>query len=100
MANALTPGTLSQPQPAGLTGSMAQAMIDAFGNEWPNAMGSANLPASTPQMQLLFVAIAQGFVKHLYDNLPAFNISVKLEDGTIIQATISLNLNPIPPEGY
>jgi hypothetical protein len=101
MANALIPGTLFPTAPAttaDLTGSMAQDMINAFAAEWPNAMGNAAVPASTPQMELMFVAIAQGVIKHLQTNAGALSITVTQSDGTQATVSVSINVTPTPPQ--
>lgn len=54
--------------------SMAEAMEKAFEAEWPHIMGSEALPPSNEQMQLLFIAIAQGIVRHLVENPGSFNV--------------------------
>ncbi len=58
-----------------LSASMARAMEDAFRNEWVRVKeGSA--PVMTEDMQLIFVAVAQGVVDHLVANPDAFNVTV------------------------
>jgi hypothetical protein len=61
---------------AGYNNSMASAMETAFNTEWPNVMGDAPLPASSDQMKLMFVAIAQGVVEHLKQNCTSFHVTV------------------------
>lgn len=56
--------------------SMAQAMEDAFREEWPNAMGQNEPPEINLQMRLLFVAVAKGVVRHLVANNGAFTVTV------------------------
>jgi hypothetical protein len=71
---ALKPGTKGN-----LSGSMAEAIEKAFRAEWPKVMEGSDLPAETsPDMQLLFTAIAQGVVKHLKENADAFQVSVSV----------------------
>ncbi|ULQ53239.1 hypothetical protein [Flavihumibacter fluvii] len=65
----LKPGTISD-----FDSSMAKSMEEAFLAEWKNAMGDADAPEPNNQMRLLFVAIAQGLVKHLHENPDAFRI--------------------------
>jgi hypothetical protein len=57
------------------TGSMAAAIESAFIKEWPVIMGS-NAPAPNDHMRLLFVAIAQGIVRHLKENDSSITVSV------------------------
>jgi hypothetical protein len=66
---ALKPGTIND-----YDSSMAQAMEEAFLAEWKNAMGDADLPEPNNQMRLMFVAVAQGVVRHLHENPDAFRI--------------------------
>ena len=55
-------------------GSMAEAIEKAFIEIWPSIMNSPAPPVSN-EMKLLFIAVAQGVVKHLQDNADAFNIT-------------------------
>ena len=66
---ALKPGTITD-----YDNSMAQAMEEAFLAEWKNAMGDADSPEPNNQMRLMFVAVAQGVVRHLHENPDAFRI--------------------------
>ncbi len=56
--------------------SMAKAMEIAFLEEWPKVMRGSDTPVMDKQMSLMFVAIAQGVVKHLASNAGAFKVSV------------------------
>lgn len=58
--------------------SMAQAMEDAFVAQWPFVMGDRELPGDRQQMQLMFVAVAQGMIEHLKSNPDAFKVEVTL----------------------
>ncbi|MEO1515428.1 MAG: hypothetical protein AAFV95_10455 [Bacteroidota bacterium] len=59
------------------TNSMAQAMEQAFRAEWPNIMGTDDpAPPPSDQMRLLFIAIAQGVVRHLASHPEAFDIRI------------------------
>jgi hypothetical protein len=69
-------GFAQNPDYDNYDGSMAEAMEKAFEKEWPFIMGSAPKPPSSPEMQLLFIAIAQGVVKHLVSNASAIQILV------------------------
>lgn len=66
--------------------SMAAAIEHAFMKEWPLIMGS-DAPAPNDHMRLLFIAIAQGVVKHLKTN--ASSISVTVPGVGTVQATIN-----------
>jgi len=81
----LKPGTIT---PTDYVGSMAEAIEKAFSNEWPKVMGS-EAPGSNPQMQLLFIAIAQGVIRHLVDHPEAFVINLGF-DGTSFNASVSI----------
>ena len=57
--------------------SMAQAMENAFLEEWPRIMSDDQpKPKSNDQMKLLFIAIAQGVVRHLADHPESFDVSI------------------------
>jgi len=56
--------------------SMAAAMEKAFMEEWPKAMKDQPLPQSNDQMRLLFIAIAQGVVRHLVDHPEAIAVTI------------------------
>jgi hypothetical protein len=71
---ALKPGTIS---PLDLSSSMAQAMEDAFRHHWPLVMADMPIPFDSRFLQLLFVAIAQGVVRHLEENPEAFKVRVE-----------------------
>lgn len=65
---ALKAGKISQTDPndSDYAGSMAQAMEEAFLKAWPEAMDGAPLPdTDNAYARLLFVAVAQGVLKHL-----------------------------------
>jgi len=55
-------------------GSMAEAIEDAFVEVWKSEKNSAPPPIML-ETKLLFIAIAQGVVKHLKDNPDAFSIT-------------------------
>ena len=75
---ALKPGTLSD-----YNGSMAEAIEQAFGAVWTERMGSS-LPTQMQQdRRMMFVAIAQGVIKHLRDEAAAsFDVAVDVEQTT------------------
>lgn len=57
------------------TNSMAEAMEKAFLNEWPGIMGS-DPPKTDNQVRLLFIAIAQGVIRHLKNNESSITVNV------------------------
>lgn len=75
MANKLKAGTKKSAHPSQYSGSMAHAMEKAFMEEWKHIMGSGN-PELNDQVRLLFIAVAQGVVRHLVDNKRAFKIDI------------------------
>lgn len=56
-------------------GSMAKAIEHAFIKEWPLIMGS-DAPALNDHMRLLFIAIAQGIIKHLKENAGSITVTI------------------------
>lgn len=79
MGTSLKAGTI-----ADFTGSMAEEMANAFLSEWAPAMDPQPKPTEiNNQMRLMFVAIAQGVVKHLKENPGAFAVSVSDGKGTL-----------------
>ncbi|MCX6223386.1 MAG: hypothetical protein NTV01_01300 [Bacteroidia bacterium] len=70
------------------SGSMAEAIENAFKSEWPNIMGTP-APATDAQMKLLCIAIAQGVIRHLVNHPEAFDINVNIS-GTNYPATVSI----------
>lgn len=62
------------------TGSMAEAIEKAFQTAWPGLM-DGDVPGSTPDMKLLFIAIAQGVVEHLKGHADSFKVEVDLSGG-------------------
>ena len=67
---------------------MADAMMEAFKKEYPNFIGGP-APDDTKQMKLLFVAVAQGMVRHLVANKDAFRINVQNNSSHAHNANIS-----------
>ncbi len=65
----------------GYENSMAAAMETAFLEQWPYVMGDETLPASSDQMKLMFIAIAQGVIKHLKQNSASMKVTVNLNVG-------------------
>jgi hypothetical protein len=87
----LKPGTIATVD---YKGSMAQAIEEAFKEEWLKVMGSA-APASNPQMQLLFIAIAKGVVRHLASHADAFKVNITF-DGTSYNTAIKIEIQEPP----
>ena len=73
---ALKAGTL-----ADFDNSMAEDMEDALKVLWLEKTGQALSSTGQDDRRLMFIAIAQGVVKHLKDNAgPAFDVSVNVDD--------------------
>jgi hypothetical protein len=79
----LIAGTIEQ-----FTGSMADAILTAFLNAWPDAMGAAPAPPVNKQMQLLYVAIAEGVISYLAANKDSFVITTTF-DGTNYNSAVT-----------
>lgn len=72
---ALKAGTLTD-----FDNSMAKDMEDVLGVLWLAKTGQPLTSAAQEDRRLMFIAIAQGVVKHLKDNAgPAFDVSVNVE---------------------
>lgn len=72
---ALKAGTLTD-----FDNSMAKDMEDALGVLWLAKTGEPLSSAAQEDRRLMFIAIAQGVVRHLKDNAgPAFDVSVNVE---------------------
>jgi hypothetical protein len=69
------------PDTATYNGSMADAMEQAFREEWPFVMGDADLPASSEQLNLMFRAVSQGVIRHLKKNSTSMKVSVTVNVG-------------------
>lgn len=89
---ALRAGTLGKDPTAknGYAKSMAQAIENAFKKEWGYAMSGMALPAPSPEMQLLFAAVAQGVVRYLQKNANAFEIKVPVPGGPPVKAKVTI----------
>jgi hypothetical protein len=61
--------------------SMAAAMEHAFLEEWPHVMGNQPKPKSNNQMRLLFIAIAQGILRHMVNHPDGIHITVNTNAG-------------------
>lgn len=70
----LKPGTIS---PHDLSRSMAAAMDYAFRNQWSRFMGGRPIPFGNSFLELLFVAVAQGVVRHMVENPDAFKVMIE-----------------------
>jgi len=90
---ALKAGTI-----ADFSDSMAEAIENAFLEEWPKVMGGAadEVPEMNEQMKLIFVAVAQGVVRYLTDHAEAFHIhSVEVtQEKSLVQSSGSGNFGP------
>lgn len=64
-------------------GSMAEAMEKAFEVEWRAVKKSALPTAGQEDRRLLFIAIAQGVVRHLKENADSFKIKGVPPDETV-----------------
>jgi hypothetical protein len=73
---ALKSGTLED-----FIGSMADEMEQVFREELPVVIPGADPARGEAERRLLFVAVAQGVVKHLVANPDAFKVEVSLTDG-------------------
>ncbi len=64
--------------------SMAKAIEDAFKIEWVNVKGgSSPSTKDNRELKLLFVAIAQGVVKHLRDHPNSFKVETQDSSNTM-----------------
>jgi hypothetical protein len=61
-------------------GSMAEAIENSFKEAWPTLMGDLPMPEGNDQSKLIFIAVAQGVVKHLVAHPEAFKITVNFSD--------------------
>jgi hypothetical protein len=80
----LDSGTLAEapiPDSRIYPGSMADAMEQAFREEWPKVMIGAAPPASSEQLNMMFRAIAQGVIRHLKQNCESMKVSVTVNVG-------------------
>lgn len=68
--------TLDPGTPGALSGSMAGAMREAWDYYWPRVMPGRPDPLVGPFLDVLFVAVAQGVVRHLAENPRAFNVEI------------------------
>ena len=63
---------------ADFNNSMAEAIQQAFINEWPTIM-KGDAPPPSDQMKLLFIAVAKGVVQHLTAHAEAFVVKPQTE---------------------
>ncbi len=97
MSNFLKAGTKQRETPLldgvePYIGSMAEAMEKAFKKEWPVIMRSAE-PVVNDHLRLIFIAIAQGVIKHLKDNKEAITVRVPNMSGSGTQIRSLENVN-------
>lgn len=71
--------TLKPGHVADFSDSMAEAIDEAFREEWQLEMGTPLLEAGTRERQVLFSAIARGVVRHLKENPAAFEVDVNVK---------------------
>jgi hypothetical protein len=69
---ALKPGTVED-----FNDSMAEAMENALAQEYQKLKGEGLPDVGEEDRRMLFTAIAQGVVRHLKNNLDAFDVSVE-----------------------
>lgn len=74
---ALKPGTIED-----VSGSMAEEMEQVFRETLPSVVPGADPGRGEAERRLLFVAVAQGVVRHLAANPDAFKVGVSLTEGT------------------
>lgn len=78
--------------------SLVYAIEEAFMKEWSNVMGTQEKPAHNKQMQLLFLAVAEGVVNHLKSDTISIEIdNVKFTEGGITRiGTVTGDLKILP----
>ena len=82
---ALKPGTKDD-----LVSSMAAAMESAFEAEWVKFKDGPPPAASRQDLRLMFIAIAQGVVKHLQDKAIEFRIESGFVKSSIGSGTVKI----------
>jgi hypothetical protein len=85
---AITAGTIGN-----FTGSMAEAIENAFLASWPDAMPGQPKPDVNNQMRLLYVAIAQGVVNYLAANTDAFVLNTTYDGANFDTALTGITIN-------
>lgn len=70
------------------TGSMAQAMEEAMKKEYQAIKGEPLPDMGVEDRRMLFAAIAQGVVRHLKDNVDAFDVSTILHPSSTATTTV------------
>ena len=73
---ALKPGTLED-----VVGSMAEEMEKVFREKLPFVVPGADPGRGEAERRLLFVAVAQGVVRHMAAHPKSFKVEVSLTDG-------------------
>ncbi len=66
--------------------SMAEAMEKAFMEEWPIIM-ETDKPEMNSHLQLMFISVAQGVVRHLFDNISAIKVDIPRVSGSGLTIT-------------
>lgn len=84
----MTGDTLKPGHVADFTDSMAEAMDEAFRDEWQVAIGTPLLEAGARERKVLFSAIALGVVRHLEKNSEALKVIVNVtqKDTVLMQS--------------
>jgi hypothetical protein len=80
---ALKAGTKDPSAVGGYDNSMAEAIEQAFLDEWRFVMKGQPPPKQTDQMRLLFVAVARGVIAHLAAHPEAFKYGFSTSSLTI-----------------
>ena len=82
-------------------GSMAQAMEVAFAKEWGPNMGGVPPPTAQQMLRKVFSAIAQGVVRHLFENPGAFRVAITVQQDDVeaepIESKNSVEFRFTPP---
>jgi len=73
---ALKAGTLEN-----ISGSMAEVMEQVFRDALPSVVPGADANKGEAERRLIFVAVAQGVVRHLQEHHNAFKVEVELPGG-------------------
>ncbi len=85
----LKPGRVSN-----FTNSMAEAMDEAFREEWRSVKGSSLPRLGQEDRRILLVAIAQGIAAHLKEHANAINVRIDLADGAA-NTTVDISLDGV-----
>ncbi len=87
--------TLKPGHVADFTDSMAEAMDEAFRDEWQVAIGTPLLETGARERKVLFSAIALGVVRHLKKNSEALKVIVNVtqKDTVLMQSDNSNSIS-------